>query len=449
MYTRSRHRVGRLMETPSSITTTTMVFGSLATGTVSAGTYGGKWLLRSQAALVGGAAVDRVRLSTEAGFAASTGTITHAGANYQDTTATSETPEIIEYEPFLLDNAIQTTLLSLQRADRLEFPTRQGVNKYWLNDLTWISEPRDVLRVMLKHTPVISRNRFFEKWNGVDANGVLTADWWTLAGTSATYARSTTQVRTGLYAAAITRAGTDCTLTQSVGLLDTGVGGTTSAGSLRNQSVNGVAVVWSAVASQVRVGINDGVSTTYSTYHTGGSGWEELTVAKTMDAAATKCDVIVSVEGSNTVCYADDVYAVLASGGTNDSVRRDDYPETEITDQVWYDQGAGTLAMNTPAYGWNAQIVVYTMRPYPGFDPTRLLAGTADGDTQDGPLTTVALGALWRLYDSVPQTPEHVALAARWRAEYEALAAPHLDDEDDGRAGMPLPRIMGSMARRF
>ncbi len=207
-------------------------------------------------------------------------------------------------------------------------------------------------------------------------------------------------------------------------------------------------MVWSAVASQVRVQIDDGVSVSSSSYHTGGSGWEELVVTQAMSAAATKCDLIVSVEGSNTPCYLDDVYAAL--NGTNDSIRRDDYPEHEITDQISYDQGVGTLAMFTPPYGWSSQIVVYSMRPYTGFDPTRLLAGTADADVQDAPLTTVALGALWRLYDGLSEgNPSVAQTAGRWRNEYEALAGPHLRNEDDGRAGMPMPPMVMAGGRRF
>ena len=38
-----------------------------------------------------------------------------------------------------------------------------------------------------------------------------------------------------------------------------------------------------------RIAINDGVSTTYSSYHTGGGAWELLTVTKTLSPSATKC----------------------------------------------------------------------------------------------------------------------------------------------------------------
>lgn len=445
MHTRSRHQAGRT-EQIASLTTTTAVVTALATGTVTAGKYGGKWMLRAETAN----AADRVRLSTETGFASSSGTLTHAGAVYADTTATSEFLELCEYEPYLYDDAIQTTLQSLNREDRLEFPTRNGVTHYWLNDASWVTEPRDVLKVTLKTSPVLSRNRYFEQWNTVNTSGIPVPDWWVISGTSATVARSTTQVRTGQYAAAFTRSGTDCLLTQTVGLLDTGIIATGGSGSLVAQSLQVIAVCWSAVASQMRAWISTdgGVTKTYSTYHTGGSGWEELAVASiTVPASATNVTFGVSVESSNTVCYVDDCYNVVS--GVNDSVRRDEYPEEDITDRISYDQGADTLRMNTPPYGWGSQLCVYSMRPYSGFDATRLAAGSADADVQDAPLVTVALGALWRLYDSVPLTPEHVAAAAHWRKEYEALAAPHLDDETEGRDGLPLPTMQMAGGRRF
>lgn len=445
MHTRSRHLTGRTVPI-ASLTATTVVVTQLATGTVTSGKYGAKWLLRAETAT----AADRVRLSTETGFASSTGTLTHAGTNYVDTTATGENLELCEFEPYLYDDAIQLTCQSLPRADRLEFPTRQGVTHYWLNDASWVTEPRDVLRVTLKNTPVLSRNRYFEQWMTVDTNGIPVADWWAISGTSATVARSTTQVRTGQYAAAITRSGTDALLTQTVGLLDTGIISTGGTGSLVGQSLQVTAVCWSAVASQIRawVSFDGGTTKTYSSYHTGVSAWQELsTAAITVPTSATNCTFGVSVEGSNTVCYVDDCYNVIQ--GNNDSVRRDEYPEYDITDQISYDQGAGTLRMNTPSYGWAAQLCVYTMRPYPGFDATRLAAGTADADVQDAPLVTVALGALWRLYESLPETPETIQRASHWRQEYEALAAPHLDDEGDGRDGAPLPTMQMAGGHRF
>jgi hypothetical protein len=61
--------------------------------------------------------------------------------------------------------------------------------------------------------------------------------------------------------------------------------------------------VWTAVASTGRISITDGVGTTYSTYHTGGSGWEHLAVSRTLDGSATKLQVQLDSETANVVYF--------------------------------------------------------------------------------------------------------------------------------------------------
>ncbi len=441
IHVRSRQKTGRTLAI-ASLTGTTVVCNALATGTVTAGKFTNKWLLRPDAAPASPGA-DRVRLTTDTGFSSTTGTLTHAGTAYNDTTATTENVEVCEYEPYLYDNAIDMTLRSLNRSDRFEMPARQGATRYWLHDLTWIAQPRDIQKVCIKHTPVLSRNRFFEQWNGVSTAGVPTADGWTISGGTSTYARSTTQVRTGQYSAAITRTGADAFLTQTVGLLSTGVL------SLIGRTVQVVGGGWSAAASQLRfwVSFDGGTTRTYTSYHTGGSGFEELVSAETtVPTTAANVTFGAADVTSATVCYVDDCYLVF--GPVNDSVRRDDYPEAEIGKD--FDQGAGTMALLTEPYAYGSQLVIYSLRPYPGLDATRLVAGTADADVSDAPLETVALGALWRLYDGLAQDdPQLAPTAQRWRMEYEALAVPHVEDKGDGRAGAPIPPMVGMMARRF
>lgn len=56
-----------------------------------------------------------------------------------------------------------------------------------------------------------------------------------------------------------------------------------------------------------RIAINDGVGTTYSSYHTGGGAWKQLTVSRTLDAAATKLEVRLYADSAIGVgCYFDD-----------------------------------------------------------------------------------------------------------------------------------------------
>lgn len=439
---------GRVMETPSSITGTTLVFSSLATGTVTSGKYGAKWILRPDAA---SQPTNRVRLSTETGFASATGTITHAGAAYTDTTAGTESVELCEYEPYLLDDAIQQTIQSINRNDRTEIPTRQGATRYWLWDLPWIDAPKDIVSVALRHSPVLSRNRHFEKWMTPTTAGVLQPDSWTVSGGTVT--RSTTRLINAQYEALLTVTGGsgEVTLEQTVGLLETGILGTS--GSLRGQQVTATAIVFSNNGpNTTRIWVtSDNYSTvTYSPYHAGTGTWQELTTG-TVTLPSTATNVIIGIDSTGSdgeTCEVADFY--LTFGAMNDSVRRDDYPEADITSQVRYEQGGTSLAMIAPTYAYGSQIIVYSQRPYSGFDQTRLTGGTADADVQDAPLTIVALGALWRLYDGLRlQFPELASQAAHWRSEYEQIAEPMIDDPGDGRDGLSLPTLMASGGRRF
>lgn len=49
--------------------------------------------------------------------------------------------------------------------------------------------------------------------------------------------------------------------------------------------------VKTSVASLGKIGIYDGVGTTFSSYHTGGGSWEWLTVTRTLDASATELQI--------------------------------------------------------------------------------------------------------------------------------------------------------------
>jgi len=51
-------------------------------------------------------------------------------------------------------------------------------------------------------------------------------------------------------------------------------------------------------AGKIKVGINDGVGTTYGTAHTGGGGWELLTVTRRLDASATRLRLILMTENA-------------------------------------------------------------------------------------------------------------------------------------------------------
>jgi hypothetical protein len=150
-------------------------------------------------------------------------------------------------------------------------------------------------------------NSEFERWT----NGTTVApDFWVLTGAGASVAKDATNTRLGDAAAGLTRAGTDCYLGQRV---DTARGNPPAAvwGS------KGVVVgcwVRATVAGRARIAINDGTTTTFSSYHSGGSGWEFLTVTAVMQAVPTAIEVRLYVDTGNTTAQCDGVVMTLGTG---------------------------------------------------------------------------------------------------------------------------------------
>lgn len=443
LYELQRDLVGR-QEAIASLTTTTAVVTALATGGYGNERFRGDWLLRADAA----SSADRVRKVTS--FTSSTGTLTHAGTNYSDTTATSEVLEILrqDYEPADVDNAIQYVLGTTRRRDRYILPGVSGQSRYYLHNLTWLDNPNRVMSIALCTSPVLTNNRYFEKWNSVSTAGVPVPDNWTLAGSGATMARSTTGARKGQYSVALTRATNNVTLTQDATILSNGSSATPS--SLRGQIVTAVIVGTASSASQLRVTLDDGVTTTSSSYHTGGGGIEELSAEHTMSSTATQCVVSVEVNGSDGTVYVDEAYICFRT--LTDTVRRDEYPEQELKPRdTGFDQGNGTLTAVLPPISWGQQYVVYSQRPYPQFDSTRFLAGNADADVTDAPKDLIATGAMWRIHEAlVGKMPDAEKWAGEYRQRYEQLAASHLykPSDHDGAVNLPIAMIGGRPAGR-
>lgn len=404
-------KLGR-KETIASLTATTAVVSALATGGFSAQRFEGKWMLRAE-----GATADRVRVVTE--FASSTGTLTHAGTNYSDTTATSEFLELLEYEPYLYDNAIQVALARTLYRDTTIIPARQQ-DRNWVGDLDWVQKPSDVMSVGHRGSPVLSRNRHFANWNRVSTAGVLQPDDWFPSGNGETVQRSTSNNLRSPYTMEITRAGVNCTVSQYVQVMDDGVD------SLAGEVVTVVARAKTPTASHVRVRMTDGTQTVSSGYHTGGGTVEELSVEMTVTAGTTQdLQFWISIEGSDDSAYVIEAY--MAKGSLTDAVRRDNYPEYAIPmEQVSFEQG-GTLQLIVPQC--SGQLVVHSNRSYPTFDATRVSAGTADADKSDAPLVPVAVGAIARLYESVGDLGQ----AMYWERKFQQLAAAHLYVPTKGR----------------
>lgn len=434
-------RAGRVVGRTYSIAALaaqTVTVARMASGGLSSNAFEGDWLIRADAATAAGA--DRERKCAQNGavlaFTTATGVFGHAGTAYADTTATAETLELHKFPIDMVDNALQVSLQQLRRMDRFEVPTFAG-DRYYLGDMTWVRSPGDISRVTYRGSPVLSRNRRFEKWNSYSSTGVLQPDDWTLSGAGATVVRSSVANRMGRYTAALTRAGASTGLSQTVGVLWNGV----STESLRGRTVTAVLVVEASTASQVRMEIDAVAGAVFSSYHTGSGDTEELTATLTIPATADDLAISIYVDVNGTV-YIDDFYLLV--GDLTDAVRRDSWTETEV--KPAYDQGAGPLAAILPAKGIGGQYVFHASRPYPSFEATRVAAGTADGDSSDAPIEEVAAGLLARLFEQLAsegnQRDETLydKLRDEWTARAEQLRLGHIYVPPGPQGGADLPR---------
>lgn len=181
----------------------------------------------------------------------------------------------------------------------------------------------------LKVTGNPIKNPSFDVWE----NGVSTVpDAYTLTGAGASVAREGTIIKVGTYSLALTRSGTDCYATQDV----YAVQGSTY---VRSGVYTFGAWVYATAASRARLRMNDGVTTTNSSYHTGGSTWEWLTVTATVGAAITSLNVGLQVDTGNTTAYIDGLMlmqaSTLASGYYPDTRPFNDFPQRET---MWHDE---------------------------------------------------------------------------------------------------------------
>ena len=119
---------------------------------------------------------------------------------------------------------------------------------------------------------------------------------WTLAGTGAACARAGTGLadtkrKVGDFCAKLTFGSATLTLSQDV--LPTAA--FSRVDHLKSEPVGFGAWVWADAASQSRVYVTDGVTTGYSSYHTGDGSWQWLSVEHTLSGSATKLQVGISV----------------------------------------------------------------------------------------------------------------------------------------------------------
>jgi len=149
-------------------------------------------------------------------------------------------------------------------------------------------------------------NGNFESWS---AGTAVAPDGWILSGlTSGAIAREATIIKQGTYSVKMTRSGTDGNIYQYYSVPK----GITY---WKGRNVTYGCWVYATEASTTRIGTGDlEGGLTYSSWHTGGSAWEWLTVTRTIDASASGSYCINYVVDTNTSSYFDG--AMLVEGAS-------------------------------------------------------------------------------------------------------------------------------------
>ena len=148
-------------------------------------------------------------------------------------------------------------------------------------------------------------NDEFETWSG----GASTdPDGWVSSGAGSSIAREGTIKKAGLYSAKLTRSGTDCYLGQTFHSLR-------GIGYWKGKTVNVGCWAYATVANRVRIKIDDVSTETYSSYHTGDSTWQYLTVTHTISNSSVSVGIFGAVESGNTAGYFDDASVIEVNGG--------------------------------------------------------------------------------------------------------------------------------------
>jgi hypothetical protein len=282
-------------------------------------------------------------------------------------------------------------------------PTVQDETLYRLGRLSWLRSREDVDAVFYRASPNILTNSQFDIW-GAGTSAAPTG--WTL---TATAARATSGAGRGYYAVQL---GGEGALTQDAGRAN---------GQLLGKTISAACYVRNSTASASRIGISDGLTATYSSYHTGGGGDELLTVSKTISSSAISLLIGPDCSSSNVTATFSNCVAVEGSSvpapltGTGDNAYRlQELPGAKVR-QVG-DQQAVELVRSM---GRGGQIVVYSSQLYPQL--------SADTSSTLLPDDVAVPGTIYELTSRMQKGQDRTRielLMGRSHREYVALSRP-------------------------
>lgn len=280
--------------------------------------------------------------------------------------------------------AINDRLANIRRSVVSVIPTMTGVKQYRLNQRTWIRHHDDVDAVYLRRSPNLLDNAQFDVWGAGAADQPSS---WVFSGAGATLRRTGMDEIIGQYGVELTRAGSDVSFTQTVGTLND---------SLVSQAVTFSMTADCGAASVARLSIYDGVSTQYSSYHTGGGSPERLSITATLSALADTCRVQAHVQNTNSTVTFSDAAFVLGSSIPDPLESYGDaaYDREDIDGHVLQNGESVVLELPVPL-AVPGQILVVSAQPYPAL--------SSDSDETDCPDDVIVPGALYELARRMPQ----------------------------------------------
>lgn len=131
-----------------------------------------------------------------------------------------------------------------------------------------------------------------ESWSG---GAAANPDGYSKTGVDSTIAREGTIKKHGNFSAKLTRVGNDCYLSISANEFTY----------YQSRTVTLGYWVYATVADRAKITIHDGVGSSSSSLHDGGSDWDFLTVTRTLDGSASEFTIRLECVTGNTAVYFD------------------------------------------------------------------------------------------------------------------------------------------------
>jgi len=344
-----------------------------------------------------------------------------------DTTWTSET--YILSPDYTLDEyrqALAKALRESKRTYRYVMPAVPNTDRYRLSGMTWLEGAADIDAVWASDSPNMLHNEDFELWQNGSA---LAPDGWTLAGSGASVARATTGVHSP-YSAVVTRASADATLYQDAPpILVQHLVRSTSA---PLPVISFGARVTASTASIARVGVYNGSSTTWTSYHTGNGVPQFLSSTYQTTATDTALRLVCSVDtsaGAGTFHLAcmtqlDSLPSQLQDRGSLA------YAEYAPNYRV---RNMGFVPVVDMGSHVSGQIIIYSRREFP--------AMTADTDVVEDQYATMLEHGLVRYLTDAMKPNQNRERLDRIRGESAALWARSLEKNISKPVPAPIAQV--------